>query len=975
MENPLIRKSPKGISSGEKNKPGQKLSFPIVALGGSAGSFPAYESFFRNMPADSGMAFIVILHLAPHLESRISSVIQNYTSMKVIEATDGVVVEPDSVYIIPPNRDMGIHNRKLLLMATADKIIRQPIDYFFQSLANDQWNMAIAIVLSGMGADGETGVRMIKENLGLTIAQDPETAEFPSMPLAAIDTNVIDFVTTPEEMPLKIIQFMHHPIFDHQAATDGSHGSPKVNTAIQKILMMLRTQTGNDFALYKKSTVTRRIDRRVAFHQFLDYNEYVNYLTGHPEEIEALLKELLIGVTKFFRDIAAFESLKTNITELLSHKEENEPLRIWVAACSTGEEAYSIAMLVVECVTEAKRLGPKTVQIYATDLDRRALEHARIGMYHSNITADVSPERLERFFTKVEGRYQVKKEIRDIIVFAPQNIVKDPPFIKLDLLCCRNLLIYFTAELQKRIIPLFFYALNPDGIMFMGPAESLGAFGDMFTVIDPRWKLFRRKDGKIVLSNIVDFPFSFTKQAPTRALEKIRPETTNRTIGETFNKVLMERFSPASLLINDKGDILYNNGKTSRFLEFPRGETTVNNIYNLAKEEFQYAIGIGIEQALQSPGQTFSTIVMFQEGLDLHPIDVQCLAILEPEQYPSVIIAFQQQALLTRLKDLPVSNKDSQGTDQLKKELVFTKQKLSNTVERMDSSLEKLKLGNEELQSINEELQSTNEEALTTKEEMQSLNEELMTINIQYQSKAEELTLLNNDMKNLLDSTEVRTLFLDNDLRILRFTPSLRQIFNLIASDVGRPIAHIVSNFETPLEESMIRDVIDTLAVEVVDLKLKNGDWYRLRIMPYRTLDNYISGAVLTLIPITDYKRMESGLQVVRNYLSQHLEQTAEPTAHLDNHGKILVANQKFADFVDVSIDELPLKTIRDLLNPHSKEDLIGFINQSLQLAETISRQFELMGNHSGIYRLSATPVFETPNTTSFIIFAIHDKP
>jgi two-component system CheB/CheR fusion protein len=284
MENPSIIRSHTGISAGKENQSGQIPSFPIVALGGSAGSFPAYESFFRNMPADSGMAFIIILHLAPHLESRISSVIQNYTSMKVIEATDGVVVEPDSVYIIPPNRDMGIHNRKLLLMATADKIIRQPIDYFFQSLANDQWNMAIAIVLSGMGADGETGVRMVKENLGLTIAQDPQTAQFPSMPLAAIDTNVVDFVTAPEEMPLKIIQFMNHPIFDHQAATDGSHGSPKVNTAIQKVLMMLRTQTGNDFALYKKSTITRRIDRRVAFHQFLDYNEYVNYLTGHPEE-------------------------------------------------------------------------------------------------------------------------------------------------------------------------------------------------------------------------------------------------------------------------------------------------------------------------------------------------------------------------------------------------------------------------------------------------------------------------------------------------------------------------------------------------------------------------------------------------------------------------------------------------------------------------------------------------------------------
>jgi two-component system CheB/CheR fusion protein len=972
MENPLIRKSQKGISAAEETKSRHISSFPIVAIGGSAGSFPAIESFFGNMPTDSGMAFVIILHLAPHVESKLSSVIQHYTSMKVVEATDGLVVEPNSVYIIPPNCDMGIHNRALLLLSTNISGIRQPIDYFFQSLADDQWNLAIAIVLSGMGADGETGIRMIKENLGLTIAQDPETAQYASMPLAAIDTNLIDFVAAPDEMPLKITQFMNHPVFDHEAAIDELRLSPKRNTAIQKIIMMLRTQTGNDFALYKKSTVVRRIDRRVAFHQFLDYSEYVDYLKEHPKEIQILLKELLIGVTKFFRDSAAFDSLKSSITELLSRKDENEPLRVWVAACSTGEEAYSIAMLLIECVTETKNFGARTIQIYATDLDQQALEHARIGMYHSNITADVSPQRLERFFRREEGRYQVKKEIRDIIVFASQNIIIDPPFIKLDLLCCRNLLIYFTAELQKKVIPLFYYSLNPDGIMFMGPAETIGGFVDMFAVVDPKWKLFRRKSGKIVLGNIAEFPFNFGRQQPRKFLDKITPEVNKRTIGDTFNKVLIDNFSPASVLINDKGDILYNNGNTGRFLELPRGETVVNNIYKLAKEEFQYAIGTGIEQALKAPAEIFSTIVMFHEGQDLVPIDVQCLAISEPEQHPLILIAFQQQALVSRATDLTVSGKDHKGMEMLKKELVFTKQKLTSTVERMDFSLEKLKLGNEELQSINEELQSTNEEALTTKEEMQSLNEELMTINIQYQSKAEELTLLNNDMKNLLDSTEVRTLFLDNDLKILRFTPSLRQIFNLIPSDVGRPIGHIVSNFETPLEENIIRKVIDTLAVEVVDLKLKDGDWYRLRVMPYRTLDNYISGAVLTLTPITDYKRIETGFEIAKRYLNQNIENITNPTAHLDNHGRIVVANSKFADFCNMQVDKLPLKTVDDLLNRHLNPDLISIIHQCLKQAETISRNFELDGSHSGVYLISATPVFETPHTTTFIIFTIH---
>lgn len=971
----MIRESHKGILPDLKAKSPGKSSFPIVALGGSAGSFSAIELFFRSMPADSGMAFVIVLHLAPHLESRLSDVVQHYTPMKVAEATDGMVVEPNHVYIIAPNCDMGIHNRKLLLLKTEIKVVRQPIDFFFQSLADDQWNMAIAIVLSGMGADGETGVRMIKENLGLTIAQDPETAQYASMPLAAIGTNMVDFVISPETMPLKIIQFMNHPVFDHGAATDENRMSPKRNTAIQQILMLLRSQTGNDFALYKKSTIVRRIDRRVAFHQFYDYPEYANYLKDHPEEIIILMDELLIGVTKFFRDSAAFESLKISINELLSNKHNNEPIRVWVAACSTGEEAYSIAMLLMECVADASESGNRKIQIYATDLDQRALEHARTGMYHSNITADVSPARIKRFFHYEDGRYQVKKELRDIIVFAPQNLIKDPPFIKLDLLCCRNLLIYFTAELQKKIIPLFYYALNADGLMLMGPAESIGGFMEMFSVVDPKWKLFRRKSGKMILNNLTEFPFNFSREQPVKALEQLPTEINKRTIGDTFNKVLIDNFTPASILVNDKGDILYNNGKTSRYLELPGGETVVNNVYKLAKEQFQYGIGTGIEQALQSPGKICSTIVLFEEGSNLFPIDVQCLTISESENHPLVLIAFQQQGMVTSAKASPNLIKESRGTKLLKDELLFTKQKLSNTVERMDFSLEKLKLGNEELQSINEELQSTNEEALTTREEMQSLNEELMTINIQYQSKAEELTLLNNDMKNLLDSTEVRTLFLDNDLKILRFTPSLRPIFNLIASDVGRPINHIVSNFETPLEESMIKNVIDNLVVEVTDLKMKNGDWYRLRVMPYRTLDNYIFGAVLTLTPITDYKRLESGLAVVRGYLINSITTSTEAIAHLNVEGRILVANQPFADFCNSSLEVLAVKRVDDLLDLSLKDEFAVFIDQCLQRSETIFREFELNGNHSGVYLISVTPVFETANTDTFIILSIHETP
>ncbi|MFI5159526.1 MAG: chemotaxis protein CheB, partial [Sphingobacteriales bacterium] len=460
-----IKTKPAAIKNG-KTKVIKPKVFPIVCLGGSAGAFAAFEIFLTHMPANSGMAFVIIMHLDANTKSNLVDVIKNFTPMDVKQVQDGMEVEPNTIYVIPPNKDMGIHNRKLLLLPPSRfNNLRLPIDYFLQSLAEDQWNKAVAIIFSGMGSDGETGVRMIKEKLGMVMVQDPETAQYDSMPKVSITTGLIDYVLAPEEMPLKLIQYLNHPTMIEEA-NDQIKSDTKEANAIQKILMMLRSHTGHDFANYKKNTITRRIDRRLAFHQLPDYGNYINYLRENPHEIDVLFNELLIGVTKFFRDSHAFDSLQQKFYHILRTKTDGEPIRVWVAGCSTGEEAYSIAMIIMEYFYAAKIKKIPKVQIFATDLDIEAIEHARSGVYHENIVADVSMERIERFFIKSDEHFIVKKDLREMIVFAQHNIIKDAPFTRLDLLSCRNVMIYLTAELQKRIIPIFHYSLNYKGMLF-----------------------------------------------------------------------------------------------------------------------------------------------------------------------------------------------------------------------------------------------------------------------------------------------------------------------------------------------------------------------------------------------------------------------------------------------------------------------------------------------------------------------------
>ncbi|MBG6233461.1 two-component system CheB/CheR fusion protein [Pedobacter sp. CAN_A7] len=932
--------------------------FPIIGMGGSAGSFHAFETFFLHLPVPSGFAYVIIMHLDPSQHMDVAGLLQTATPMPIVEAEDGMEVQPDHVYVIPSGKDMGIHKGQLLLMqATRKRGAHMAIDYFLQSLAEDRNNMAVAIIFSGMGSDGETGVRMIKEKLGMTMTQDPESAEYSSMPLAAIKTNMVDYVLLPQNMPLKLIQYLTHPAIN--SLNGGSFDSERNQaTQFQKILMMLRSHTGHDFSLYKKNTITRRLERRIAFHQLPDYTSYVNYLRENPDEVSLLFNELLIGVTKFFRDYQAFDTLKTYLQQLFKIKAQADPIRVWVAGCSTGEEAYSIAIYVLEYLDSLQIKQKPRVQIFATDLDANAIEHARAGYYFGNIVSEVSTARLERFFIKKDEGYVVKKEVREVVVFAQHNLIKDAPFTKLDLICCRNVMIYLTIELQKKIIPIFHYSLLNRGLLFLGPAESLGVYSDAFVTLDAKWKIYEKKEGSSVANKIADFPFDISNQTKNIKLELQQKQKS--PISETFNKLILAKYTPASLLLTDKGEILYISGQVGKYLQINSGEA-VMNIHRMIREELKHVLGNAIYQAHERRQNISVNKVKFNLDSKIELVTITVDYLTDIHLQGLLLVTFQDLGPYKKLRNTSKSTEYANGgaLDELEKELIYTKQQLHTTIEQMETSLAELKSTNEELQSTNEELQSTNEEALTTKEEMQSLNEELMTINLQYQIKAEESTQLNNDMKNLLDSTEIGTIFLDHQLNILRFTPQVSKLFNLIPTDVGRSIMHIVTNFDYPDLDKKIAEVIEKLNGRQIQVKTKEKEWYNLRIMPYRTIDNFIGGAVLTFTKITSNKKMELQLSTLKSFAQQIIDQRSEGVLILDQESKIMVVNQLFLQTFQMQEVQLIEQFFTDICHKKWRTNKFDklLLNNKPQAFETLIQQ-ETAGKGLALFTVRIEPFY-----------------
>jgi two-component system CheB/CheR fusion protein len=870
-----------------KAEPGAQLisvepdNMLIVGIGASAGGLKAFEAFFSGLPAviASNVAFVLVQHLSPDHKSMLADLVSRYTSMKVLEVTDGMVIQPDYVYIIPPNHDMAVMNGSLQLMKpVAPHGQRLPIDFFFRSLAQDQRGSAIAIVLSGNGSDGTLGIRAIKGEGGMVMVQSPVTAEFDGMPLNSIATGMVDYELPPSKMGTRLIAYIDH--FKVTKTFPFKTQTTKTNHALSKLYMLIRNQTGHDFSQYKPSTITRRIERRLAVHQIKEMSQYVQFLQATPMEVEALFYDLLIGVTKFFRDQTAMEYLeKIIIPKLFNKIPDGEPIRIWSVGCSSGEEAYSIAILVREYIEKMKI--DYAVQLFATDIDSRAIVIARNGLYPASIANDISEERLKRFFTLEpnSNMFRINKVIRDMLIFSEQDVIKDPPFSKLDLLVCRNLLIYLNTSLQLKLISVFHYALKPYGILMLGTSEGIGKAEELFEVADRKHKFFR---SKIDIPGMkVMYLKNLSSEKIGRLFNKGEQESVNKSaleakisLREITEKAILNKIAPASLLIQSNGDIVYLHGKSGVFLELIPGEVIVNNVIKMAKKGLQDKMRTALYKAVKTKNIIRSTDLKVNLDGHYHYFTLTVCPVLVDSTLSSderlYLMTMEEQASI-KAPTTSRTNADSEPklepntkhrVKELEEELSTKEKYLQFTQEQLETTNEELKSSNEEMQSINEELQSTNEELETSKEELQSINEELSTVNNELQTKVSDLSLVNNDMNNLLAGTRIATLFVDHSLRILRFTPTAYTILNLIASDVGRPVSHIVSNltnYDKLIDD--IQEVLDTLKSIEIDVEAKDGMWYTMHIQPYRTLDNVIEGAVLSFIDITNVKEVQTKLE------------------------------------------------------------------------------------------------------------------
>jgi two-component system, chemotaxis family, CheB/CheR fusion protein len=855
--------------------------FPIVGIGASAGGLAAFEAFFSGMPemqkktgtpdTGLGMAFVLVQHLSPDHKSILTQLVQRYTSMKAVEVTDGVVVRPNHVYIIPPAHDMAFLNGTLQLLEPPEqRSQRLTIDFFFRSLAEDLHERAIGIVLSGTGSDGSMGVRAIKGEGGMVMAQTPDSTEFDGMPRSAIATGLVDFELPPAQMAPQLISYVSQAFGKASLAT--AIAGPRGENALKKIAILLRAQTSHDFSQYKPNTIHRRIERRMAVHQIESIEGYIKFLQQTPTEVDALFRDLLIGVTKFFRDPEVFEVLEAQvIPKLFEGKTPDSSIRLWCTGCSTGEEAYSMAILLAERMETLKQ--HYHIQIFATDLDSRSITTARSGFYPANIASDISAERLARYFTReADGSaYRVNKSIRDLLVFSEQDVIKDPPFSKLDLISCRNLLIYMGAELQKKLIPLFHYALKPNGWLLLGTSESIGEFSTLFTPIDRKAKLYHRKEdtqnrSRTLPSRFISV-FPSSDSLPVHDIPKPLA-TKKKSLRELTEQALLQQLDIVAALVNTQGDILYLHGRSGLYLEPAPGEAGVNNILKMAREGLRRELSTALHKAAKARDHVHCSGLRVKTNghyslidLSVSPLGTGSSSPLEPSLFLVVLEQSRPQPA-----ELPTPAKGSKRPPSrgspapeetssiaaLKEELRIKDEYLQSTLEVLETSTEELKSSNEEMQSVNEELQSSNEELETSKEELQSVNEELATVNAELQTKVADLSLANNDMNNLMAGTGIGTIFVDHRLCILRFTPAASSIINLIASDVGRPVSHIVTNlvgYSRLVQD--LQTVLDILVPREIEVQTQDGRVYTMRIQPYRTLQNVIEGAVISFLDIT----------------------------------------------------------------------------------------------------------------------------
>lgn len=867
--------------------------FMAVGIGASAGGLEALKTFFEHTPADTGMAFVVVVHLSPEHPSHLPELLQTYTQMPVTQVTETIKMEPDHVYVIPPNRNLSAIDTHLRLTELEEsRRQRAPIDHFFRTLAQAHGEKAIGIVLSGTGADGSIGLKQIKEEGGLTVVQDPREAQYDSMPQNAIITGLIDLVLPAAEMGGQIRDFLHvQPRLPDEVVQEDL---PNTNEGwLQKILAQLHSHTGHDFSAYKRTTIGRRLRRRMQLQQVEELPAYWQLLQQNPAEARLLFRDLLITVTNFFRDAGTFAALETQvIPQLFAGKTREDTVRVWVTGCATGEEAYSLAILLLEQRSQLD--DAPEIQIFASDVSSEALAHAREGFYSSAISGDVSPERLERFFHEENGGYRLKKEVREMILFADHNLLNDPPFSKLDLVSCRNLLIYLQREVQDKIMGLFHYALRPGGFLFLGASESLFSAA-LFRAIDKKRGLYQRQSVTSAQPALPSLPLAPWSRPLTKTAENQEvADPSERDSFGALHQEIVERYAPPSLLVNQDFDIVHLSQHAGRFLHTPGGEPT-NSVLQRINPALRPELTTALYGALEKDQPSSTRPVRMTLDGEMRRVSMNVQPAAAADMAGHVLVVFME------MEDAPESTRETSVGEaarsmaqELDEDLTRTKERLQTAVEEFETSREEMRASNEELQSMNEELRSTAEELETSKEELQSMNEELLTVDQENKNKVAELSQLSGDLHDLLLAADAATLFLDQDLRIRQFTPQVGQLFNIMPADQGRPLSHITHNLQGGDLLQDANRVLQHLTSVEREMSSQDGRWFLVQLRPYRSEDEHIGGIVITFVDITEMKQVEEELRRSKAFQEYIVQTVREALLVLNLDLTVAFANLSF---------------------------------------------------------------------------------
>jgi two-component system, chemotaxis family, CheB/CheR fusion protein len=931
-------------------------AFPIVGIGASAGGLEAYQQLLTHLPDDTGMGFVVIQHLDPNHESRMVDLLARYTHMPVSEATQGVKVEPNHVYMIPPNVNLAIVEGKLQITPRAKgRGLHLPIDYFFRALAEDQKTHAVGVILSGTGSDGAQGICEIKAMGGITLAQDEHSAKYAGMPHSAVESGCADLILPPEEIARRLARIRTHPYLN-LISQPPALINDDVETQYRKVLTRVRAITGVDFTMYRDTTIKRRILRRMALHTQETMADYIRRLEHDPQEVRALYHDLLINVTSFFRDPVLFDALKQQVyPQIVRDKEPLSTVRVWVPGCSTGQEAYSIAMSLIEFFDDKPHRAP--IQIFATDIsDPTYLDKARAGIYPDNIEAELSPERLKRFFQKEDHTYRIDKSIRDLCVFARQNLTADPPFSHVDMVSCRNVLIYLAPPLQKRVLPTFHYALNSPGYLVLGSSESIGDNVELFEITDRVNKIYAKKPA-------VNRPLIHFAPEDHRSTSHLI-EKRGATLGSTpadfqreADRLLLGRYAPPGVLVNENLDIVQFRGRTSNYLEPPPGEPTTN-LLKMAREGLFLELRSAIEEVRKQHRAVRRAGVCVRVDGDSRSVNLEVVPVRPPASHDiCFLIMFDETPAPERAGDTngEAPGRRSEAEEerevvQLRRELTAIKEYLQSLLEQQDAANEELRSANEEVLSSNEELQSTNEELETAKEELQSTNEELTTVNEQLQTRNSDLNLLNNDLSNLLASMAIPVVMVGPDLRIRRYTDAARRVFNLRANDIGRPLTDLQRNIEITDLDGLIHEVIDQVQLREREVRDFDGRWHRLRIHPYRTADHKIDGAVILLVDIDDIKRSAEAIRESEERF-RLLADTAPVLIWLNGADGYEFVNKAYMEFVGAGSEaELHGDIWSRYLHPEDHEDYVKTYSAAVAQRVPFEAYFR-MRRSDGAYR------------------------